>query len=150
MGAAPAGRARSAGRVATAVEDLELFAASLAADDRVVLVDGQPTQGGRVRARHRGAHRKDPRRAKPRGRPGALLEGLHFATSVTRTQRKTPTGEEGRPQEFDFHPYEGLCSIRASAAQLAMSWVVTSSGSSSSTTVAGVTLPEELLAQEAL
>jgi transposase len=34
---ADGGRARSAGRVATAVEDLELFAASLAADDRVVL-----------------------------------------------------------------------------------------------------------------
>jgi len=34
---ADGGRARSAGHVATAVEDLELFAASLAADDRVVL-----------------------------------------------------------------------------------------------------------------
>ena len=34
---ADGGRARSAGRVATTVADLELFAASLAADDRVVL-----------------------------------------------------------------------------------------------------------------
>jgi transposase len=34
---ADGGRARSAGRVVTSVEDLELFAASLAADDRVVL-----------------------------------------------------------------------------------------------------------------
>ena len=34
---AEGGRARSAGRVVTSVDDLELFAASLAADDRVVL-----------------------------------------------------------------------------------------------------------------
>ena len=34
---ADGGRARSAGRVVTSVEDLELFAASLAGDDRVVL-----------------------------------------------------------------------------------------------------------------
>ncbi len=34
---ADGGRARSAGRVVTSVEDLELFAASLATDDRVVL-----------------------------------------------------------------------------------------------------------------
>ena len=34
---ADGGRARSAGRIATTTADLELFAASLAADDRVVL-----------------------------------------------------------------------------------------------------------------
>ena len=34
---ADGGRARSAGRVGTTAEDLELFAASLASDDRVVL-----------------------------------------------------------------------------------------------------------------
>jgi hypothetical protein len=93
------GRARSAGRFATRREQLELFAASLAPTDRVVLeatgnalaivgagsrhqaerrlteqaeiayrrlvADWQATGPRRVRARHRSAHLKGPRRARP-------------------------------------------------------------------------------------
>ena len=50
-----------------------------------------PARRKRVRARHRGAHLKGPRRAKPRGRP-RKPQGLLFATSVTRTHRKFPQG----------------------------------------------------------
>jgi hypothetical protein len=51
---ADGGRARSAGRVATTPEELALFAASLAADDRVVL---EATGNARHREAHRAARR---------------------------------------------------------------------------------------------
>ena len=63
---------------------------------------GKPTGRRRVRARHRGAHLKGPRRAKPRGRPQAP-DGLRFSSSVTRTQPDSRKGARASSR-LDFHP----------------------------------------------
>ena len=61
-----------------------------------------PGQAERVRARHRGAHLKGPRRAKPRGR---LHEAPRPALRYVSHPHPTRSiANEGRPPPLDFHP----------------------------------------------
>ncbi|MEX2195399.1 MAG: IS110 family transposase [Thermoleophilaceae bacterium] len=62
---------------------------------------GRPRR--RVRARHRGAHLKGPRRAKQRGRPQSPRR-LRFSSSVTRTQRPPLQSRPHLATALDFHP----------------------------------------------
>ena len=65
--------------------------------------DWQAASRSWARARHRGAHLKGPRRAKPRGRPQAP-DDLRFAPSVTRTRTALSHRSPLRSRRLDFHP----------------------------------------------
>ena len=62
-----------------------------------------PTGKQRVRARHRGAHLKGPRRAKPRGRPQAPDACASLRQSPAPTEH-SPTKEVHQPQPLTFIP----------------------------------------------
>ena len=64
---------------------------------------GKPWDRRWVRARHRSAHLKGPRRARPRGRPTAPDACTSPRQSPT-PATQNPTKEPGPPPKFDFHP----------------------------------------------
>ena len=70
------------------------------------------------------------------------IERAIVATRLKATVQRWTSRSEARATSVKL-VYEGLCSIRSADAQLAMSCGVTSSGSSSSTTAAGVSLASE-------